>query len=254
MVEKSASEEGERIAKALARAGVASRREAERMIQAGRVAVDGKRLDTPAVKVTASQVITVDGKPIPAAEPSRLVRYHKPLGLLVTRSDPQGRPTIFDRIGPEYNRLISIGRLDINSEGLLLLTNDGELARRLELPSTGWTRRYRVRAFGRPTETDLAKLADGVNVDGVRFGAIHAELERQQGGNAWISVSLQEGKNREVRKALEAIGLKVNRLIRTAYGPFQLGKLKPGELAEINAKQMGEQLGGPGRQNRANQK
>lgn len=235
---------GERIAKVLARAGVASRREAERMIAAGRISVDGRVLDSPALNVLPSQDIRVDGTPIPDAQPMALFRYHKPTGVLVTRTDPEGRTTVFDALPEEHKKLIAVGRLDLNSEGLLLLTNDGEISRALELPSTGWTRRYRARAFGRPKPADFDKLANGIVVDGEHFGAIHAELERQQGGNAWITVSLTEGKNREVRRALEAIGLKVNRLIRTAYGPFQLGALKPGEIAPVAAKQVREQLGG----------
>lgn len=238
-----APEDGDRIAKVLARAGVASRRGAEALIAQGRVSVDGKTLKSPALNVSPAQTILVDGEPIPEAEPTRLWRYHKPLDLLVTRQDPQGRPTIFDRLPEDLPRLVSIGRLDVNSEGLLLLTNDGDLARRLELPSTGWTRRYRARAHGRPRQEDLDTLAQGITVDGERFGAIDAKLERQNGANAWITVSLKEGKNREVRRALEHLGLTVNRLIRTAYGPFQLGKLAAGEVAEAPAKMLREQLG-----------
>ncbi len=234
---------GERIAKVLARAGVASRRDAEKLIAQGRVAVDGQRLDTPARRVSPDQTITVDGEPIPTIQATRLFRFHKPTGALVTRRDPQGRPTVFEMLEPDHRQLIAIGRLDLNSEGLLLFTNDGELARRLELPATGWTRRYRVRAYGRLESTAVDKLAKGVRVDGERFGAIAVSLERQQGANAWLTVTLREGKNREVRRALEAVGLKVNRLIRIAYGPFQLGKLASGAIEEVPPKQVREQLG-----------
>jgi 23S rRNA pseudouridine2605 synthase len=239
---------GERIAKVLARAGVASRRGAEAMIAEGRVSVDGVVLATPAVKVKPGQDIRVDGARLAQAEPARLFRYHKPAGLLVTRSDPQGRPTIFERLPASLPRLLPIGRLDFNSEGLLLLTNDGGLKRTLELPSTGWTRRYRVRAHGRVTQKDLDKLARGITVEGQKFGAIHATLETRKeaesAANLWITVALKEGKNREVRRALETVGLTVNRLIRVAYGPFQLGALARGEIAETPPKMLREQLGG----------
>lgn len=238
-----AGSQGERIAKMLARAGVCSRRDAERLIQEGRVAVNGKRLDTPAVKVAATDLVTVDAKPVRAAPSTRLWRYHKPAGLVTTHRDPQGRPTVFERLPQDLPRVISVGRLDITSEGLLLLTNDGALARRLELPANAWIRRYRARAFGAITQVELDQLAQGVEIAGVRYGPIHAELDRQQGANAWITVSLTEGKNREVRRVLEAMGLKVNRLIRTAYGPFQLGALAPGAVDEAPAKVLREQLG-----------
>jgi 23S rRNA pseudouridine2605 synthase len=224
--------DGERIAKALARAGVCSRRDAERLIADGRVSVNGQRLDTPAFKVTAQDDIRVDGKPIAAAEPARLWRYHKPPGLVTTHRDPQGRPTVFEHLPPGLPRVISVGRLDLNSEGLLLLTNDGALARAMELPSTGWVRRYRARAFGRIAQHELDGLKNGLTVAGVRYGPIEARLERP-GANSWIAVSIAEGKNREVRRVLEAIGLKVNRLIRLAYGPFELGALAPGEAGEV---------------------
>ena len=236
-------EKGERIAKVIARAGVCSRREAERLIAAGRVAVDGQRLDSPAVTVTAVQRITIDGGALPAPAPSRLWRYHKPTGLITSARDPQGRPTVFATLPPELGRLLSVGRLDLNSEGLLLLTNDGALKRRLELPASGWTRRYRARVHGRVEPKKLAGLAQGVRVDGVDYGPIRAELERQTGGNAWLKMALTEGKNREVRKVLEHLGLAVNRLIRVAYGPFQLGRLPRGAIEEVPAKVLAEQLG-----------
>jgi 23S rRNA pseudouridine2605 synthase len=234
--------EGERIAKVLARAGVCSRRDAERLIAEGRVKLNGKTLDTPAVKVTAADKIAVDGRPIGAAEATRLWRYHKPVGLVTTHRDPAGRPTVFERLPPDLPRVISVGRLDLTSEGLLLLTNDGALARRLELPSNGWLRRYRARAFGRVEQAELDKLKEGLVVDGVLYGPIEAKLERAA-TNSWITLSLTEGKNREVRRVLEALGLKVNRLIRIAYGPFQLGTLAPGAVEEIPRRVLKDQLG-----------
>jgi 23S rRNA pseudouridine2605 synthase len=239
-------EKGERIAKAIARAGVCSRREAERLIAEGRVAVDGRRLDSPAVNVTAAQRVTIDGEVLPAPEPARLWRYHKPAGLITSARDPQGRPTVFAALPAELGRLLSVGRLDLNSEGLLLLTNDGALKRRLELPANGWTRRYRARVYGRPEPKKLANLARGVRVDGVDYGPIRAELERQTASNAWLKIALTEGKNREVRKVLEHLGLAVNRLIRVAYGPFQLGRLPRGAVEEVTAKVLAEQLGEAG--------
>jgi 23S rRNA pseudouridine2605 synthase len=227
----------------MARAGLCSRRDAERLIAEGRVAVNGKRLDTPAFKVGAQDKILVDGKPIAAAPATRLWRYHKPSGLVTTHKDPQGRPTVFERLPEDMPRVISVGRLDLTSEGLLLLTNDGALARRLELPSNGWIRRYRARAFGAITQHALDQLALGTTIEGVRYGPIQAELDRQQGSNAWITLSLQEGKNREVRRVLEALGLKVNRLIRLAYGPFQLGALPVGGVEEVQARVIKDQLG-----------
>ena len=235
--------EGERIAKFLARAGVASRREAERLIEQGIVTVDGTTLTTPAFKVTAGMEVRVDGTRVGAAEAPRLWRYHKPDGLVTTHKDPQGRPTVFDAVSDRLPRVISIGRLDLTTEGLLLLTNDGALARRLELPSTGWTRRYRVRAYGRVTQKALDELADGLEVDGVRYGPIRAALDQTQGGNVWLTMSINEGKNREIRTVCRHLDLQVNRLIRTAYGPFQLGKLKKNFVDEIPGKQLKEQLG-----------
>jgi 23S rRNA pseudouridine2605 synthase len=241
-----APREGERIAKRLARAGLCSRRDAERWIAQGRVAVDGRVLTSPAVNVTQASRITVDGDPIPEKTPTRLWRYHKPRGLLTTHRDPEGRPTIFDELPQELPRVITIGRLDLNSEGLLLLTNDGALARKLELPATGWIRRYRVRVHGTVDPQALAGLAQGVTVEGVRYGAVKAQLDRQQGENAWLTMALAEGKNREVRRICEHLGWQVNRLIRVAYGPFQLGLLEPGGVEEVSARVVKEQMGDSG--------
>jgi len=237
------SQKGERIAKVLARAGVASRREVERMIAAGRVSVDGTLLTTPAFLITGHEKILVDNKPVEAKQSPRLWRYHKPVGLLTTHNDPGGRPTVFENLPEDLPRVISVGRLDMTSEGLLLLTNDGELARKLELPKTGFARKYRARAYGKPTQTQLDKLKHGVKIDGVRTGPIEATLDKQQGTNAWISITIREGKNREVRRALETIGLKVNRLIRISYGPIQLGDLLRGKVEEIKPKVLRDQLG-----------
>jgi 23S rRNA pseudouridine2605 synthase len=225
---------GERIAKVMARAGLASRREAEAWIAAGRVAVNGKVITSPALNVTASDRIVVDGAPLPRRERTRLFRYHKPRGLVTTNSDPEGRPTIFAALPKDLPRLISIGRLDINTEGLLLLTNDGGLARVLELPATGWLRRYRVRALGRIMQPALDRLRAGITVDGVHYGPIEATLDREQGANVWLTVGIREGKNREVRKVLETLDLKVNRLIRVTFGPFELGGLDEGAVEEVN--------------------
>jgi 23S rRNA pseudouridine2605 synthase len=235
---------GERIAKRLARAGVCSRREAERLIAAGRVAVDGTVLTSPAVLVTEASRITVDRRPIPGPEATRLWRYHKPAGVMTTHRDPQGRPTVFERLPPELPRVVSIGRLDFNSEGLLLLTNDGALARRLELPAQGWLRRYRVRVHGPVDAERLAGLARGSEIAGVRYGPIEASLERQQSSNAWLALSLHEGKNREVRRVMEHLGLQVTRLIRVAYGPLQLGHLARGAVEEVPSRVLKDQLGG----------
>lgn len=239
----------ERIAKAMARAGIASRREVERLIGLGKVAVNGKILDTPATLVTRDDVITVDGKPIGSAQATRVWRYHKPAGLLTSHTDPAGRPTVFDALPSGLPRVISVGRLDLNTEGLLLLTNDGELSRALELPSTELVRQYRARARGRVTQMQLDTLKDGVTVDGVRYGPIEATLDKAKGGedekqsaNLWISVSITEGKNREVRKVLEHLGLTVNRLIRLAYGPFQLGTLPVGSVEEVGPRVIRELL------------
>ncbi len=241
----------ERIAKAMARAGIASRREVERLIGLGRVAVNGKILDTPATLVTREDVITVDGKPIGAAQATRVWRYHKPSGLVTSHGDPQGRPTVFDALPSTLPRVISVGRLDLNTEGLLILTNDGELSRALELPSTELVRQYRARARGRVTQAQLDTLKDGVTVDGVRYGPVEATLDKAKptaegekaSANLWISVSITEGKNREVRKVLEHLGLTVNRLIRLAYGPFQLGTLPVGMVEEVGPRVIREMLG-----------
>jgi 23S rRNA pseudouridine2605 synthase len=235
----------ERVAKFLARAGLCSRRDAEAWIAAGRVEVDGDVLTTPAATVTPASRVRVDGRPVAAPDRTRLWRYHKPPGLVTTHRDEKGRPTVFAALPQELPRLISVGRLDLAAEGLLLLTNDGGLARRLELPATGWLRRYKVRVHGAVEPARLAALADGVTVDGVRYGPIRAGIERVQGSNAWIAMALTEGKNREVRRVLEALGLQVTRLIRLSYGPFQLGNLPRGGVAEVPQKALAEQLGMP---------
>jgi len=239
-------EKGERIAKRLARAGLCSRRDAERWIAEGRVKVDGKVLTTPAFLVTESSQIVVDGQPVKEAERTRLWRYHKPSGLVTSHKDEKGRITVFDRLPADMPRVISVGRLDLTSEGLLLLTNDGALARRLELPATGWVRRYRVRVHGVPDPAQLVALERGVTIDGVAYGPIKALLDRQQGANAWLTVGLKEGKNREIRKVMEHLGWSVSRLIRIAYGPFQLGLLEPGAVEEVPTKTLKEQLGKKG--------
>lgn len=234
---------GERIAKTLARAGLCSRRDAERWIAEGRVSVDGKVLISPAVIVTSASAIRVDGKPVPTPEPARLWRYHKPPGLVTTHRDEKGRATVFERLPPELPRLVSVGRLDLTSEGLLLLTNDGGLARELELPAKGWLRRYKVRVHGDVEPAQLAVLEEGITIGGIIYGPIHAEFERQQGSNAWLTVSLHEGKNREIRRVFEHLGLSVSRLIRLAYGPFQLGNLARGMIEEVPRRVLREQLG-----------
>lgn len=232
-----------RIAKAMARAGLCSRREAERWIEDGRVAVNGKILTTPACEVGPGDKVVVDGRPLPAAEPVQLWRYHKIKGVVTTNNDPEGRPTVFDKLPPEMPRVISIGRLDYNTEGLLLLTNDGALARHLELPATGWLRRYRVRARGRVTQADLDKLKEGIEIDGIRYGAIDATIDTVQGANIWLTVGIREGKNREVRKVMAELGLDVSRLIRVSFGPFELADLVPGAVEQVRRKHLAEQLG-----------
>jgi len=238
-------QDGERIAKYLARAGIASRREAEAMIERGEVRINGRKLTTPAFKVTGREDIRVNGKPVKAHEQTRVWRYHKPAGLITTTSDPEGRRTIFEELPKSLPRTITIGRLDLTTEGILLLTNDGGLARAMELPKTGFVRHYRARAHGKITQEDLDTLKGGITLDdGTRYTSIEAELERETGTNNWINVRLTEGKNREVRKALEHLGLKVNRLIRTQYGPFELADLHPGAVEEIPSSKLREVLQG----------
>ena len=232
--ENDAPREGDRIAKLLARAGIASRREIERMIADGRIAIDGVALDTPATVLTSLAGVTVDGHPVQAAEPTRLFLYHKPPGLLVTEHDPKGRPTIYEHLPDDLPRVVPVGRLDLATEGLLLLTTDGGFKRQLELPSTGVERAYRARAYGQVTQAQLEDLADGVEIEGIRYGSIDANIERRTGANVWIELILTEGKNREVRRVLEHLELQVSRLIRTRYGPFILGDLGPGHVGEVN--------------------
>jgi 23S rRNA pseudouridine2605 synthase len=234
---------GERIAKVIARAGLASRREAEAWIAAGRVAVNGTLVDSPARNVTEDDEISIDGKKLPTRERTRLFLYHKPRGLLTTRVDPRGRPTVFERLPKDLPRLISVGRLDFNTEGLLLLTNDGALARTLELPATGWLRRYRVRAHGSVTQAKLDELRRGVEIDGIHYGNVEATLDRIQGSNLWLTFAIREGKNREVRILLGHLGLTVARLIRVSFGPFQLGELAEGAVEEVATRVLREQLG-----------
>jgi 23S rRNA pseudouridine2605 synthase len=236
-------ERRERIAKAIARAGLASRREAEGWISAGRVTVNGAVIDSPALAVTAQDSIAVDGKPLPARERTRLLLFHKPRGFLTTQADPQRRPTIFAILPKGLPRLISVGRLDLNTEGLLLLTNDGALARMLELPATGWLRRYRVRAHGRITQNELDRLREGITINRVRYGPIEASIDRGQGSNTWLTFAIREGKNREVKNVLGHLGLAVNRLIRISFGPFQLGELAPGAIEEVRTRTLRDQLG-----------
>jgi 23S rRNA pseudouridine2605 synthase len=235
--------EGERIAKVLSRAGIASRREAERLIELGEVKVNGKTITSPALNVTAKDKITVRGEPVGQPEPPRLWLYYKPEGLVTSAADEKGRDTVFDHLPEDMPRVMSVGRLDLNSEGLLLLTNDGELKRRLELPSTGWLRKYRVRVKGNPTEPEIEPLRKGITIEGERFQPMEVKIDRHQGANAWLTIGLREGKNREIRRAMSHIGLTVNRLIRTSYGPFRLNDLKPGEVEEVKARVLRDQLG-----------
>jgi 23S rRNA pseudouridine2605 synthase len=241
--EQAAAGAAERVAKRIARAGVCSRRDAERWIAEGRVAVDGTVLTSPALTVTAANAITIDGAALPEAQAARLFRYHKQAGLLTTAHDPKGRRTIYDRLPANLPRLMPVGRLDFTSEGLLLLTNDGGLKRRLELPATGWLRRYRVRVHGNVDEARLAGLARGIRVDGFDYGPIEAEVDRVQGSNVWLKVALREGKNREIRRIMEHFGWPVTRLIRLSFGPFQLGGLAEGAVEEVTGKVLKEQLG-----------
>lgn len=236
---------GERIAKFLARAGISSRRDAEAMIAAGRVALNGQAVSHPATFVAADDIVLVDGKPVATPARTRLWRYHKPAGLVTTHRDPEGRPTVFEKLPSALPRVISVGRLDLTSEGLLLLTNDGALARLLELPATGWIRRYRVRVHGVVDPARLAALARGATIAGVRYGPIEAGLDSRKGENAWLSVALREGRNREIRKVMASLDLVVTRLIRISYGPFQLGLLPRGAVEEIPARVLREQLPKP---------
>jgi len=233
---------GERIAKWLARAGVASRRDAERLLVEGHVTLNNERVIHPATFVTPGDIVVVNGTVVDTPERTRLWRYHKPVGVVTTHRDPQGRPTVFEKLPPGLPRVVSIGRLDLTSEGLLLLTNDGTLARKLELPATGWIRRYRVRVHGVPDQARLAALAKGITIDGERYGPIDAGLDSRKGDNAWLTVSLHEGRNREIRRVMAHLGLSVTRLIRIAYGPFQLGTLSRGAVDEVAARVLRDQL------------
>jgi 23S rRNA pseudouridine2605 synthase len=243
MAGDSSNRQGERVAKVIARAGLASRREAETWVLAGRVVVNGRVIRSPALNVGVNDRVAVDGTPLPARARTRLFLYHKPRGLVTTHADPQGRPTLFAALPKHLPRLVSVGRLDLNTEGLLLLTNDGGLARVLELPQTGWLRRYRVRAHGRVTQDQLDRLRNGVTIDGVRYGAIEASLDRAQGSNVWLTFAIREGKNREVKNVLGHLGLDVARLIRVSFGPFQLGDLAEGAIEEVKTRHLREQLG-----------
>jgi 23S rRNA pseudouridine2605 synthase len=233
---------GDRIAKFLSRAGIASRRDAEKMLAEGVIRLNGRAVTHPATFVSPGDIVQVNGRVVDSPDRTRMWRYHKPEGLVTTHRDPEGRPTVFDKLRQQLPRVISVGRLDITSEGLLLLTNDGALARRLELPSTGWIRRYRVRVFGVPDPAALASLARGATVEGVRFGPIEAAVDARKGDNTWLSVSLREGRNREIRRVMAHLGLSVSRLIRVAYGPFQLGNLERGEIDEVPPRVLRQQL------------
>ena len=234
---------GDRIAKVIARAGICSRRDAEKLVAEGRVTLDGTKVTQPGTRVIKGQVVAIDAKPLAEPERTRLWRYHKPSGLVTTHRDPEGRPTVFAKLPVSMPRVVSVGRLDFNSEGLLLLTNDGALARKLEQPAAGWTRKYRVRIFGKVTQADLEKLAEGVTIDEVKYEPVIADLERVKGMNSWAAVSLKEGKNREVKRLMEHLGLKVARLIRVQFGPFHLGQLEPGLVEEIPSELWRVQLG-----------
>ena len=235
--------DGDRIAKVIARAGICSRRDAEKLIAEGRVLLDGEVVVQPGTKVRENQIVSVDGKALNEPEQTRLWRYHKPNGLVTTHKDPEGRATVFANLPKSLPRVVSVGRLDYNTEGLILLTNDGEMARRLELPASGWVRKYRVRLFGKVTQADLDKLATGITIDGVKYEPVVADLERSKGMYAWAVVTLKEGKNREIKRLMERLGFKVARLIRIQYGPFHLGQLPEGQVEEIAAKLWREQLG-----------
>lgn len=236
--------EKERIAKVMARAGLCSRRDAERWIAEGRVQVNGQVLDTPACTVSNEDTIVVDGKPLPKAEKTRLYLFHKPAGLVTTAKDEKGRPTVFEGLPKQLGRLVSVGRLDLNTEGLLLLTNDGELARWLELPANAMRRTYRVRAHGRLPGNAVERLAKGMIVEGVIYGPIQANVDKDEGTNVWLTLTLDEGKKREIRKVMEALGMTVNRLIRVSYGPFELGAIPRGALEEVNHTQLRKRLSG----------
>lgn len=242
-VKVGAEQTGDRIAKVMARAGLCSRRDAERWIESGRVVINGKVLERAAYNVQRGDVVLVDGKPLPGVEPARVWRYHKPAGLMTTHNDPEGRPTIFERMPGTMPRVISVGRLDLNTEGLLLLTNDGALARYLELPKTGWMRRYRVRIFGKLTQAGIDALAKGITVEGINYGQIDARIDRDQGRNQWLSLALREGRNREIKRVMQHLDLHVNRLIRVSYGPFVLGNLEAGNIEEVKAHVLRDQLG-----------
>lgn len=234
---------GERIAKRIASAGLCSRRDAERWIEEGRVKVNGKKISSPALNVSSSDAVVVDGKLLQAKDVTRLWLYHKPAGLVTTHKDPEGRTTVFETLPKDLPRVISIGRLDLNSEGLLLLTNDGDLARKLELPSTGWIRRYRVRAYGNIANSMIDAMKKGVSIDGVNYGSIEVVLDSQKGNNSWLTVSMREGKNREIRKVFEYFGCTVNRLLRLSYGPFQLGSIAKGDIKEVTGKVIKDFIG-----------